>query len=341
MTSPSAAAVDCLRISVTDRCDLRCIYCLPREQERAAPEPTDASTCRLSLESIATLVDFLRSRFGLRAVRLTGGEPLTQPDILDWIGRLAKTGIEDLALTTNGQRLADLAIPLRKAGLHRVNISLDSLDPQRYARLTRGGRLDRTLAGIEAACTAGFRKVRLNTVVLRGENEIEVCDLLEFALARGLEIRFLELMAIGCAAPHHAQWFVASDEVRERLRTRWRLTPLNGTGQEDGRSGGSAQPVSFPTIQTTFAINGGTGRVGFISPESRPFCAGCRRLRLTANGVLLGCLMHREGVPVAHCLANGSRPDFAAIAEAVNAALRSKPAMRTRHSPRLMAAIGG
>ncbi|MCX8036411.1 MAG: radical SAM protein [Candidatus Sumerlaeia bacterium] len=339
--TPPASTVDCLRISVTDRCDLRCIYCMPEAQDAAAPENTDLSAYPLSLENIATLVGFLRDRFGLRAVRLTGGEPLTRPDILEWIGRLAETGVEDLALTTNGQRLADAAIPLRKAGLHRVNISLDSLDPQRYARLTRGGRLDRTLAGIEAARTAGFRKVRLNTVVLRGENELEAGDLLEFALARGLEIRFLELMAIGCAAPHHAKWFVASEDVRERLRTRWRLTPLNGAGQGDGRSARPAQSASCPTIQTTFAINDGAGRVGFISPESRPFCAGCRRLRLTADGALLGCLMHRESVLVAQYFTNRPRPDFAALAEAVKAALRSKPVERARHSPRLMAAIGG
>jgi len=324
VTSRSDMTVDCLRVSVTDRCNMRCLYCVP--EDAVVPvrrQPT------LSMSEIAALACFLRDSYGLRTVRLTGGEPLLCPETIPLVAALAEKGLEDVALTTNAQRLGDLAEPLRRAGLHRVNISLDSLDSARYAHLTRGGQLDRALAGIEAARAAGFRSVKLNTVVLRGENDREVCDLLDFAIARGLEIRFLELMAIGCAAPNHRRWFVSSDEVIERLKTRFQLVALREMHDDRAR------------VHWVEDVRGRTGRVGFISPETQPFCAGCRRLRLTADGTLLGCLMDATGFALLPCFRHPKGPDFDGLHQAIRAALLSKPAMRERCSPQLMAAIGG
>ena len=319
-----APVVDCLRVSVTDRCNLRCIYCMPAEGLRCAPRES-----LLRFEEIAAVVRVLRERFGLRTVRLTGGDPLVRVQITHLVGLLARTGVEDLALTTNGQRLAELAAPLREAGIGRVNISLDSLDAARFARLTRGGRLDETLAGIEAARQAGFRAIKLNTVVLRGENDAEVGDLVRFALARALEIRFLELMAIGVSVGRHAAWFVSSEEVLARLKTEFRMT--------------RADDMFDPRTRIHLAqdAHGRQTRVGFIAPETQPFCAGCRRLRLTSDGRLLGCLMHSGGVSLMPVLRRADGPDEAALAEAIQAALATKPALRAAASDQFMAAVGG
>jgi len=319
-----ADIVDCLRVSVTDRCNLRCVYCMPAEGTR----PSSGESL-LGFEEMATVARFLCDYYGLRTVRLTGGDPLAHPGVVPLAEMLARLPIGDLAITTNGQRLSDLARPLRQAGVGRVNISLDSLDRTRFGRLTRGGRLDRTLAGIGAARAAGFDSIKINTVVLRGENDSEVCDLARFAGEAGLEIRFLELMAIGVAAPHHPAWFVSSDEVRDRLSARYRLTAL---------------PTPCGDRTRTYLAEdarGCTTRIGFISPETEPFCATCRRLRLTADGRLLGCLMHSTGPDVLPLLRRPGGPDFAGLDRAVRAALEAKPVLRRDSSPRLMAAIGG
>jgi len=316
--------VDCLRISVTDRCNLRCVYCMPPEGVRQVPRRS-----LLRFEEITTVVRFLRDHYGLRTVRLTGGDPLVRRKIVALAGMLARLELADLALTTNGQRLASLARPLRHAGVGRVNISLDSLDPARYSRLTRGGRLDRTLAGIEAARAAGLHPIKINTVVLRGENDSEVCDLVQFAIGAGLEIRFLELMAIGVAAERYASWFVSSHEVRERLEARFRLIASDSS---DG------QRVRMCLAE---ASHGRSTRIGFISPESEPFCASCHRLRLTSDGRLIACLMHSTGPDLLPLLRDSNGPDCAALDRAIHAALGAKPALRSDSSPRLMAGIGG
>jgi len=323
MSSPSVI-VDCLRVSVTDRCNMRCVYCMPPEGIR----PVHRHGI-LRFEEIAAVARFLRDRYGLRTVRLTGGDPLIRPRITRLVEMLAGVGIADLALTTNGQKLPALARPLREAGASRVNISLDSLDPAHYSRLTRGGNLERTLAGIEAAREAGFRSIKINTVVLRGENDAEVCDLVRFALATGLEIRFLEIMAIGVAAARHAAWLVSSREVRERLAEEFRLVALENPRDERTR------------IYLAEDRQGRTARVGFISPVTEPFCGSCRRLRLTSDGHLLGCLMHSTGPDLLPPLRQPGGPDFARLDQAVSAALAAKPALRNESSPLLMAGIGG
>ena len=339
-------SVDCLRVSLTDRCNLRCLYCMPpksngrkgdvgdndsapAEKQEAPPADSSFQTV-LRFEEIAAIVRFLRERYGLRTVRLTGGEPLVRRGIVELTRMLAGQGLADLAMTTNGQVLSDYARPLREAGLRRVNISLDTLDRGRFSRLTRGGRLERTLAGIDAARAAGFRSIKINTVVLRGENDREVCDLVRFAMARGLEIRFLELMAIGVAAARYDSWFVSSREVLERLACEFRVA--------------AAVEGESPERVATFRAEGAAGRstrVGFISPMSRPFCAGCRRLRLTADGQLRGCLMQGSGPELAAALRRAGGPDYAALERMIARALRAKPARRELSSPYLMAGIGG
>ena len=289
----SDAIVDCLRVSVTDRCNMRCVYCVPPEGIRRARHHDI-----LRFEEIVTVVRFLRDHYGLRTVRLTGGDPLVRPHIVKLVEMLAQLGIGDLAMTTNGQRLSALARPLREAGVDRVNISLDSLDGSRFARLTRGGQLDRTLAGIEAAKAAGFQPVKINTVVLRGENDSEVCDLVRFAMAGGLEIRFLELMAIGIAAETHGAWYVSSGEVLGRLKNEFRMVAVETVNREQAR------------IHIAEDAQGRTARVGFISPESQPFCAACRRLRLTSDGRLLSCLMHSSGPDLRPFLRSGGNPPY-------------------------------
>lgn len=355
--------VDCLRVSVTDRCNLRCVYCRPacegRERWEAGggrraekdeltgrwdEEGSEARFARhavLRFEEIVDVVWFLQDRYGLRAVRLTGGDPLARTDVAGLAAMLGQLGLDDLALTTNGQQLPVLADPLRKAGVSRVNVSLDTLDAARFARLTRGGRLDRTLAGIGAAHRAGFRPIKINTVVLRGENDAEVCDLVRFAMDRGLEIRFLELMAIGVAAPLHDAWFVSSHEVFDRLRRAFRLFRNSGSGRPVFDGAVHARTPERTRLYVAEDARGRTTRVGFISPETRPFCAGCRRLRLGSTGRLFGCLMHTAGVDLKPFLRAPDGPDFICLDRAVREVLAAKPTLRAPSSSRAMAAVGG
>ena len=313
-----------LRVSVTDRCDERCLYCRPPEGVALVSHEEV-----LRLEEILHFVRFVRDRFGLALVRLTGGEPLLRRGLADLVRGLDGLGLPDLAMTTNGQRLAEMARPLRRAGLRRVNVSLDSLDPDTYRRLTRGGDLARTLRGIAAARDAGLAPVKLNTVVLRRINDEEVAALARFGLEQGCEVRFLELMPIGEAAPRHARWFVSSAEVRRRVAGTMHLEPL------------AEEPGSSSRTFLARGQDGRTGRVGFVSPCSEPFCDGCRRLRLTTTGRLLGCLGQRRGVDVRAALRAPGGPDEADLDRAVREALRAKQAARHFAEQEPMLRIGG
>jgi cyclic pyranopterin phosphate synthase len=313
-----------LRISVTDRCSLRCGYC--------APENGSAKVAReevLSYEEITRFVAALRAQYGLTQVRLTGGEPLLRAGIDRLVAMLAAAGAADLALTTNGQRLAEMAAPLRRAGLNRVNISLDSLSPATFAAITHGGILENTLEGIAAAREAGLDPVKLNMVVMRGENDHEVADLVRFAAGHGCQMRFLELMPIGVAAAGFGDRFVSSAEVFERLAREFTLTAL---------------PVDPRSTSRNFVAEDQSGRwttVGFISPSSQPFCAGCRRLRLTATGVVLGCLARPTGIPIAPLLRSGPELDAEALVAAVEEALGMKRLDGEFVQPQAMVGIGG
>jgi cyclic pyranopterin phosphate synthase len=313
-----------LRISVTEQCQLRCPYCMPPEGLPAAPR-----TNALGAAEILRFVRFVGRHFSLAKVRLTGGEPLLRRDLPDILRALAAQGVPDLALTTNGQSLAAAAAGLRRAGLRRVNVHLDTLDAEKYRVLTRGGRLSRVLAGIEAARREGLAPVKLNVVVLRGVNDGEVAAMARFGLRRGCEVRFLEVMPIGLARARHGEWFVSAAEVRRRLAGRFGLEPL---------------PAAAGCSSRRFLARGGggcSGVLGFISPCSEPFCADCRRLRLTSTGRLLGCLARGEGPDLAPILRALPAGEDGPLLEAVEAALRLKRRPRRFADQRLMATVGG
>ena len=324
MRSRLAEAPISLRVSVTDRCDLKCSYCVP-----ASTAPKAAHEDVLSFEQILLFVSMLQRRFNLARVRLTGGEPLLRPGIENLVAGLAAAGVPDLALTTSGQQLADKATGLKEAGLDRVNISLDTLDPETFAAITGGASLSRTLAGIVAARQAGLAPVKLNAVVLRGRNDHEIPALIQFAIESGCQVRFLELMPIGEAAAGFEERFVPAAEIRSRINGHFSLTAL------------AVDPLSTSRNFESRDSSGGSTRVGFISPYSEPFCGGCWRLRLTSTGTLIGCLARPEGLPLAPLLRNGAEPDCEALAEAVEQALRWKRRNREFAQPRQMVQIGG
>ncbi|KGA00981.1 molybdenum cofactor biosynthesis protein A [Cobetia amphilecti] len=258
-----------VRLSVTDRCDFRCVYCMSEEMTFL---PRDEV---LSLEEIALLARAFVD-LGVEKIRLTGGEPLVRRDIgklVDEIGALE--GLKDFSMTTNGAGLAKHAAQLKAAGMSRLNISLDSLDPERFKALTRTGDLNKVIAGIRAAREEGFR-IKLNAVVLKGRNDHEVVSLVEFAREEGLDISFIEEMPLGQVSDHgRDETFCSSDDVQARIETRYPLIPT----LED-----SLGPARY------FRMADSESRVGFISPHSHNFCSTCNRVRVTVEGRLLLCL---------------------------------------------------
>lgn len=321
--APNSRALS-LRVSVTDRCSLRCAYCAPGAGAIKAAEKEV-----LSFEAITSFVRLLKARFGLTEVRLTGGEPLLRPRIERLVAMLKEEGVTGLALTTSGQQLAARAEALKRAGLERVNISLDSLDPKTFAELSGGGDLDRTLAGIEAALSAGLHPVKLNVVVLRGWNDTEASDLVRFGAARGCQVRFLELMPIGVAEAAFEDRFMSSADLLDRLRRDFVLTPL------------PVDPRSTSRNYSARDSSGCVATVGFISPVSEPFCFACPRLRLTASGMLLGCLARPDGISMVPLLRDGAEWDVNAITAAVDRALAMKRRDGAFLQPRAMVGIGG
>lgn len=259
-----------LRLSVISACNLRCIYCKPK--------PDGSGTRRLTDRNRTEFVRFLYEQYGLSQVRVTGGEPLLYPRLLELIESLREIAPAlGLAMTTNAQGLADRAESLRNVGLDRLNISIDSLDPDRYRAMT-GGELRPVLEGIDAAIAAGFPPPKLNSVVLRGENEDEMTSLAAWAFERGCEMRFLEAMPIGPAAEVNRRLFVSADEIHARLASEFDLAPIG---------------LEFGATSLCFRCRGarGSGIIGLIAPITRPFCGSCGRVRLTADGKLYPCLL--------------------------------------------------
>ena len=325
MTEPRQRRPVSVRISVTDRCQLRCAYCMPPGGIPVRPHEDI-----LSFEEIVRFVRELQSGFDLRKVRITGGEPLVRRGIVNLVAMLAGLHLRDLALTTNGQRLPEMAADLKRAGLHRVNVSLDSVSPAVYRSLTRGGDLEKTLNGIQEAIRVGLAPVKTNTVVVRGVNDGELPDIVRFALANGCHARFLELMPIGPARTDFAERFVPAAEVRAKIEASFQLTPIRGAG-----AGASSRD---------FMAEDGSGRrgtVGFIESESRPFCSGCTRLRLTSTGELVTCLARQESVSIREVLRVDSREAGNELRRLVAAALGGKSHRAAFASGRLMAAVGG
>ncbi|MEZ5990663.1 MAG: GTP 3',8-cyclase MoaA [Planctomycetota bacterium] len=266
-----------LRLSVTDRCNLRCAYCMPEEDYTWLPKPDI-----LDFGEVERLVRVFVG-LGVDRLRLTGGEPLLRRDLPVLVGALARVeGVRDLALTTNGILLADQARDLRAAGLHRLTVSLDTLDRERFLRLARRDELARTLRGIEAAAEAGFTGTKLDTVVIRGTNEDEVPALLGWALERGLEPRFIEYMDVGGATRWHPTLVVSREEILARVAA------VHGPAEPVVEPGSSAPAERFRLAD---------GRVfGIIASTTQPFCASCDRSRLTADGHWFLCLYARTGL---------------------------------------------
>jgi cyclic pyranopterin phosphate synthase len=285
-----------LRISVTDRCNIRCFYCMPHEDVRFKPRGEI-----LSFEEITRFASIV-SHMGVRRLRLTGGEPLVRTDLPHLVEQLAALPhINDLALTTNGILLADQAAALRAAGLLRINISLDTLDEATFGRITRRAGLDRVLAGIEAAIAAAFESIRLNAVAIRGLTEREIVPLAKFARDRGLELRFIEYMPLDAEQHWQPSDVLDGEAIRRVLEAEF----------------GPVRPIapphrSQPAVDFEYADGG--GRVGLIHPVSRPFCDTCDRLRLTAEGQVRNCLFSTvEWDARALLRGNGSNDEIAQL----------------------------
>jgi len=274
--------VSYLRLSVTDRCNLRCVYCMPESGVRILPHQEI-----LTFDEIEGILDAVAGPLGLRGIRVTGGEPLVRGGIADLVRRLALLpGVEDLSMTTNALLLPRFARELREAGLLRVNVSLDTLRPERYRRICRGGEPEQVFAGIEAAEAAGLEPVKINMVVIPGINDDEIEDMARLTVDRPRHVRFIEFMPVGNSDLQRERSYIPSAELRARIAARFGLeeSPVAPLGRG---------PAHY------WRIPGAVGTVGFISPLSQHFCASCNRIRLTADGWVRTCLLtDRIGVDV-------------------------------------------
>lgn len=319
-------AINYLRVSVTDRCNLRCLYCMPATGIVLCPH-TDI----LRYEELA-LVIRAAAELGISKVRITGGEPLARLGLPHFVRMVASIpGLDDLSMTTNGTLLARYAADLARAGLHRVNISLDTLRPDRFAQITRQGRLDDVWAGIAAAQAAGLTPIKLNMVVIRGLNDDEVADFARRTISDGWHVRFIELMPIGANVQWAGNGIVPIPEIRGRIEAE--VGPLEAVHGPTGNG-----PARY------YCLPGATGTVGFISALSDHFCYTCNRLRLTADGRLRLCLMSDLEIDLRTPLRAGA--DLETVKGLLAQAIHHKP---ERHhldqSPapqgRTMAQIGG
>lgn len=316
-----ARRIGYLRLSLTKACSMRCVYCRPAFLDHPKGEPM------LTPHEFARVARHMVDRHGVHKVRLTGGDPTARADLLEIVERLAAIpGIDDLAMTTNGLTLARQAGPLAAAGLGRINVSLDSLDPERFAALTGVDGLANVLAGLDAAVAAGLSP-KLNTVVVRGQNERDLPDLARFALERGICIRFIELMPMGPLAEVWRERYVPEADIRERIAPIVRhWTPLP-QGSDAAR-------------RYRVELNNGTrGVIGFITPMSCNFCADCNRVRIAADGVLYPCLMDKPG----GSLLDAIRPRFNAdlFDRLLAAGLSHKQAEHPATGSVVMTHIGG
>jgi len=293
-----------LRVSVTDRCNIRCFYCMPLENVQFRPRDEI-----LSFEEIERFVRIV-ARLGIRKIRLTGGEPLVRQDIDRLVGRLVQVpGVEDIALTTNGILLSEQAGRLKQAGLHRLNISLDTLSEERFEKISRRAGLQRVLDGIAAAQEAGFERIRLNAVAIRHLTEDDIVPLVDFARRRGLEMRFIEFMPLDGEQHWQGTQVLSGSEIRSRVEAAF--GPLIPAPRKD---------PSQPAVDFDFAD--GRGRIGLINPVTEPFCGDCDRLRLTAEGQVRNCLFSLEEWDARALLRNGESNEQ--IAELVRSCVEAK-----------------
>jgi len=296
--------INYIRMSVTDRCDFRCVYCMEEEMTFVPREQL------LSLEEMA-LIGRAFTELGVSKIRITGGEPLVRQNVIKLFEDLGKLpGLRELVLTTNGSQLARLAPQLRQAGVKRINISLDSLQADKFRQITRVGELDKVLAGIQAAQDAGFTRIKLNTVILKNRNHEEITDLVQFAIDRGFDISFIEEMPLGIIGDHdRAEVYYSSDQIRADLEQTWTLIPTTES------TGGPSR---------YFRIPGTTSLVGFISPHSHNFCHDCNRVRLTCEGRLLLCLGQEHSIDLREVIRR-QPGNIDALKQAIRGSMQIKP----------------
>ncbi|MCB5188610.1 GTP 3',8-cyclase MoaA [Methylobacillus caricis] len=295
--------VDYIRLSITDRCDFRCIYCMSEDMSFL---PRDEV---LSLEECSRLVKAFVS-LGVSKVRITGGEPLVRKNVLSLLEDISNLpGLKELVMTTNGSQLEHFAEPLKKAGVRRLNISLDSLDAERFRKITRVGDLGKVLRGLAAAKQAGFERIRLNTVLMRGVNDDEALSMLRFAIDQGIDISYIEEMPLGEVDHSRGSTYVSNETTLKLLGKHYQLI----SSMES--SGGPARYWRVPHTQT---------RVGFISPHSHNFCESCNRVRITCKGELFLCLGQEDKIDLMPLLRNHPNDDQPLI-NAILGSMRTKP----------------
>jgi GTP 3',8-cyclase len=314
--------INYLRLSLTPVCPLKCLYCRPHSDNQ--PHPANL----LTPVEIESLVSHLAARHALTKVRLTGGDPTSRPDLTEIIERLSGIcQISDLAMATHGLTLAARAGEYKKAGLRRVNISLDTLDIAQFRRITGADGLDRVLAGIHAAQDAGLNPVRINTVVIRGENEGQLIALLQFAIRHKLEIRFIELMPMGPLADSWRQRYVPESQMRDHL------APIVQSWHALPRSADSARRYRV------ILDDGHMATLGFISAMSGCFCEDCNRIRVTSDGSVFPCLMGEPSANILSALCPRFNPD--ALDELLGSAIKTKKPQHPAHGVAVMTQIGG
>ena len=327
LTDNFGRTINYLRISLTDRCNLRCVYCLPASGVQWQPRED-----QLSVDEMVKIVTAM-AQGGISRLRLTGGEPLVHPQIVEIVERLAAIpGIREVSLTTNAMLLEKFARPLARAGLKRVNISLDTMDADKFSRITRGGSIERVWKGLDAAGEAGLGPIKLNTVVVKGVNDDELPNLASLTIENYLHVRFIELMPVGNGQDWGASFPTVSDRYISIQEMRSRLASLNLRPASTPRGNGPSR---------TFRLPNALGTVGFISPVGEHFCKDCNRLRLTADGFLRPCLLHDVEVNIREAVRTGA-PLFPVIQQAVDAKPEGHE-LHLSHYPELrrMAQIGG
>jgi cyclic pyranopterin phosphate synthase len=350
----SIGAVKVLRLSITDRCNFRCVYCMPEDGVPWLPKDDV-----LTFEEICDVVRAAINVHNIRRFKLTGGEPTVRHGLVDLVRMLRRIdGIEDLSLTTNGMLLEDLAGPLKSAGLDRITVSIDSLKADRFKRITRTGDLDTVMRGLDRCEDVGFSSLKINCVTMRGTNDDEFADFARLSLTRKLTVRFIEYMPLGdasllrvtaksriaedevgpaggCGAQDRgADAFISEAEVRDAIERE--LGPLVAVDR-------LTEPGVGPAIPYQLARGNPLGRIAFISAMSQPFCSTCNRLRLTANGVLRSCLFEGGEVAIRSLLrsTNDQSTRLRLLADAMTDCVRLKPDVHSMHGNEQMSRIGG
>jgi len=325
MIDKHSRKISYLRVSVTDLCNLRCVYCMP-------PGGSELSRKEeiLSLEEILKLIKHGVS-LGVNKIRITGGEPLVRKGIISLVKHITEIkGIDDIAMTTNGVFLKEFATELKSSGLSRLNISLDTMRKDRFAEITRGGNIAVVFEGVEAVLKAGFKGTKLNAVIMRGDNDDEIHDFVRYIMERDIELRFIELMASGWKDMVDEDRFMPTSEIMERVRGIGELVP------DKQRVGGGPA--------TIYRIKGALGSIGFISAVSKPFCKTCNRLRLTSDGKLRSCLLTGGEVDIKDILRSSNLDEKEIqdrLTEAFFKVTDMKPIVHSGRNRAVMNQIGG